>query len=146
MKKAVLISGFGWYNSRLQPVRELLESDGYETVSYLSDFDHRSKSYIVDKNSECEYIHVPAYKKNLSIKRLISHYVFGEQLKRVLEKEKPDLIYCMLPPNSAAKHCLRYKKKIPQCKYFVDLIDLWPESMPIGGGIKIISYSNSGVN
>lgn len=131
MKKAVLISGFGWYESRLKPIRELLESDGYETVSYLSDFDHRSKSYITDKNPECKYIHVLAYEKNLSISRLLSHFVFGEKLKKVLSYEKPDLIYCMLPPNSAAKHCLKYKKMIPKCKYYVDLIDLWPESMPI---------------
>lgn len=131
MKKAMLISGFGWYDSRLKPIQELLESDGYKTVTYLSDFNHSSKSYITDKSPECKYIHVPAYKKNLSVSRLLSHFIFGEKLKKILAQENPDLIYCMLPPNSAAKYCLRYKKKIPQCKYYVDLIDLWPESMPI---------------
>lgn len=132
MQKAVLISGFGWYGSRLKPIRELLESDGYETIVYLSDFSHGSKSYVKDKSPECEYVHVPAYKKNLSISRLFSHFVFGEKLKKILAKVKPDLIYCMLPPNSVAKHCFKYKKKKPQCKYYVDLIDLWPESMLIG--------------
>ncbi len=131
-----MISGFNWYESRLKPVAEVLEEKGYTTVFYLSDFDHRSKAYFRNKIKECDYIHVPPYKSNLSVARLFSHMVFGHELGKVLKNESPDLIYCMVPPNSAAPPCLRYKQHHSDCKYYVDLIDLWPESMPIGEGYK----------
>lgn len=131
MKKAILISGFGWYEERLKPVSEVLEEKGYKSVCYLSDFNHQRKKYFIDTQNGCKYIHVPVYKKNLSVARLFSHMIFGYKLKKILKKEKPDLIYCMVPPNSAAMSCLKYKKKHPVCKYYLDIIDMWPESMPI---------------
>lgn len=131
MKKAVLVSGFNWYESRLKPVSEVLEEEGYTVSFYLSDFSHESKSYFTDKIQECNYIHVPSYDKNMSIARLFSHMVFGHKFKRIIRREKPDLIYCMIPPNSVAPPCLKYKESHPKSKYYLDIIDLWPESIPI---------------
>lgn len=139
-KKAVLISGFGWFENRLKPVAEVLEERGYDVNFYLSDYEHMRKSYIIDKRSECNYIHVPAYQKNMSLRRLLSHKVFGRKIKIILEREKPDLIYSLLPPNSVATPCLQYKKKNTECKYYVDLIDLWP------GTLEFMSNGNGTVN
>ena len=131
-KKALMISCFDWYKSRLEPIRQLLLEE-YETMVLIADFDHINKKHITDKNPECTYIHVPEYHKNLSLERIRSHMNFGKAVEYYLERFKPSLIYLQMPPNNMARYCLRYKKKHPQCTYIVDIIDLWPESMPLKG-------------
>lgn len=132
MKKAFLISCFNWYKTRLEPVRDLLISQGYEVSVLTSDFSHIKKKPIDERYSECIYIHVPMYQKNLSIARIKSHLYFGKQIAKFIDKEKPDLIYLLLPPNNTARYCARYKRKNPNTKFIIDIIDLWPESMPLG--------------
>ncbi len=130
MKKAVLISCFDWYETRLKPVKEVLEST-YNVSVLTSDFEHISKCRIKKCLTECEYIHVPSYKKNVSIKRIVSHIVFGKKVGWKINKIRPDLIYLLMPPNNTANYCFNYKKRHPEVKYIVDIIDMWPESMPI---------------
>lgn len=132
MKKAVIISCFGWYETRLRPICELLQED-YETVVLLSDFDHIAKENIINRYPECEYISVLPYKKNLSIQRLRSHIGFARSSYYRLEMLNPDLIYALIPPNSVAKFCAKYKIKHENVKLIFDIIDMWPESMPIKG-------------
>jgi hypothetical protein len=132
VKKALLISCFDWYEKRLKPIKELLEADEYQVTILTSDFDHIKKIYIDKQSGDCTYIHVPSYKKNISPQRIMSHFVFGKKVSRYLEKLKPDLIYLLLPPNNTADYCLNYKLKNPDCRYILDIIDLWPESMPLG--------------
>lgn len=132
MKKAVLVSCFNWYKTRVEPVRALLLECGYETSVILSDFNHITKKRITKKNSDCCYIHVPSYEKNISLNRIRSHLFFGKKTAFFLKQEKPDLIYLLLPPNNIAKYCTQYKKNNPNTKLIIDIIDLWPESMPIG--------------
>lgn len=132
MKKAFLISCFNWYKARLEPVRDLLIRQGYEVSVLTSDFSHIKKKAIDERYSECTYIHVPSYKTNLSLARIKSHLCFGKQVAKFIENEKPDLIYLLLPPNNTAKYCTQYKRKNPNIKLIIDIIDLWPESMPIG--------------
>lgn len=132
MKNAVLISCFNWYKTRVEPIRDLLLDCGYETSVILSDFNHITKKRLTKKNPDCYYIHVPSYEKNISLKRIQSHLFFGKETGFFLEQKKPDLIYLLLPPNNTAKYCSQYKKEHPDTKLIVDIIDLWPESMPIG--------------
>ena len=132
MKTALLITCFNWYKARVEPVRELLISHGYEVNVLTSDFDHIKKKTFDNRYSECTYIHVPPYKKNLSLDRIKSHLYFGKQVAKFIKKEKPDLIYLLLPPNNTAKYCAQYKRNNPDTKLFIDVIDLWPESMPLG--------------
>ena len=137
MKKAMLISCFCWYDARLKPIKELLEEE-YDVSSYTSDYIHTLKTYIdeKDKNSECTYIHVPSYKKNLSLKRFWSYICFGRKVGKEIHRKRPDLIYLLLPPNNIAHYCTKFKAKYPNTQYYVDIIDLWPESMPIKDAIK----------
>ena len=130
MKKALLISCFNWYKTRLEPIREILLEKGYEVTILIADFDHFNKAPIRNKYPECVYITVPRYKKNLSIRRVYSHLFFGREVNKYLEKEQPDLVYCQVPPNNVAKYCTRYKKQKPETKLILDIIDLWPESIP----------------
>ncbi|MBQ3545401.1 MAG: glycosyltransferase [Lachnospiraceae bacterium] len=131
MKKAVMISCFGWYERRLAPIKELISKE-YETTIYMGDFIHSTKETVTKQFDDCRYIHINPYKKNISLKRLYSHFNFSKQIYRILKKEKPDLIYALIPPNSVANYCAKYKRKNPECRLVFDVIDMWPESMPLG--------------
>ncbi len=131
MKKAILISCFDWYTTRLQPIREYLIEKGYQVIVLTSDFEHISKKPVQKRFKECTYISVPRYKKNLSVQRMYSHLKFGKEIDKFIYKDQPDLIYALLPPNNIGKYILSYKKKYPKTKVVIDIIDLWPESMPL---------------
>lgn len=130
MKKAIVISCFDWFEKRLEPIMETLEKQ-YEVIALLSDFNHIKKKRITHYEKHCRYINVPTYKKNLSFKRIKSHISFTNSVKNELMKESPDFIYCLIPPNGLAKCCIDYKRIKPEVKIVFDIIDLWPESMPL---------------
>lgn len=130
MKTAVLISCFDWYKSRLQPIKLELEKNQYKVIVLLSDFIHGKKTKITEKLPECTYISVKPYKKNVSVKRLLSHHFFAKDVLRQLNIIRPDLVYALLPPNSVSDVCRKYKLKNPDIKLILDVIDMWPESMP----------------
>ncbi|WP_295160856.1 hypothetical protein [Selenomonas sp. AE3005] len=131
MKKAVLVSCFDWYEKRLKPIRDLLIEKGYDVKILLSDFDHTNKQKCNKLYDSCTYLHVPIYKKNISLQRIMSHISFARQCKKYIEKYKPDIIYCLVPPNKVVDYCANYKKRNPTVKLIVDIIDMWPESMPL---------------
>ena len=130
MKTAVLISCFDWYKSRLQPIKSELERNQYKVIVLLSDFIHAKKTKITDKFPECTYIPTKPYKKNVSVGRLLSHFLFARDVMKRLDMVHPDLVYALVPPNSVADVCRKYKLKNPDAKLILDLIDMWPESMP----------------
>lgn len=132
MKKAVIISCFNWYENRLKPIRELLVEKGYEVIVLIADFEHIKKQPVSRKYAECNYISVPAYKKNISFGRVYSHMIFARECKTEINTIKPDLVFCQIPPNRTVNFCADYKKKNPNTKLIIDIIDLWPESMPLG--------------
>lgn len=127
MKKAIIISCFGWRKGRLEYIEEYLHNHGYKVQQYASDYSHQKKEYLEPEERVCA-IHVRPYKKNLSFARLYSHYDFAEQIYKILCAEKPDLVYGVVPPNSVARVCAKYKRNHPQTKLVYDIIDMWPES------------------
>ena len=96
-----------------------------------SDFMHIKKERIQDKKQNYQYIHVKKYSKNLSFSRLYSHWKFSKDSLKVIKDYKPDLLYVLIPPNSLAKQMSTYKMKNRKIKLIFDVIDLWPETMPI---------------
>lgn len=127
MKKAILISCFGWYAERIRYIEEVLKGKGYSVEIYSSDYSHIKKCR-VEKEPNSNYVHVPAYKKNLSLARLYSHLIFSYKIFRILKKNKPELVYALIPPNSVAKACAKYKKLNKNSFLVYDIIDMWPES------------------
>lgn len=77
MKKAFLIS-LGC-EDRLKIIRNVLK-EKYSCRIFISDFDHTKKKYIENKDSECEYIHVPNYNKNISFGRINAYISFSHQI------------------------------------------------------------------
>lgn len=127
MKKAILISCFGWRKGRLEYVDQYLRCQGYEALQYTADYNHERKVYIEPEEGVTP-IHVRPYKKNLSFARLYSHYDFSKQVYKLLSEERPDFVYGVIPPNSVASACAKYKRKHPESKLVYDIIDMWPES------------------
>lgn len=130
MKRALIVSCFNWYESRIKPIREILCKE-YDVTILVSDYDHIKKSPVKNKYNECTYIAVPEYKKNLSVQRVKSHIIFGKAVRKYLYLLEPEVIFVQLPPNNIGIYCVEFKKENPKTKLYVDLIDLWPESMPI---------------
>lgn len=129
MMKCVFISCFDNYDIRIKPIEVFLSQRGYESDYITSDFNHVKKShYTVNRNKTIQ-IKVLPYYKNLSVRRLLSHYVFAKKAIREVKRIKPDLLYVMLPPNSLAWFASRYKKK-NKVRLVYDLYDLWPETFP----------------
>lgn len=129
--KCVTVSCFDYYSIRMEKINNYYLTEGYDVTYLYADFDHFAKA----KNTslyECgEKIHVPFYNKNLSLKRLYSHYVFSKSVSKRLEEIKPDIVYCIFPPNSLVREVVRYKKKNNAVKIIFDNYDFWPESFPI---------------
>ncbi len=132
-KIALFISCFEeWYGKRLEPIIQYYKSVNYEVVCAVSDYNHIKKIYSKKNNSNCTYVHVPGYNSNISLQRIISHMTFGKKIKELIDYYKPQFVYLVLPPNNTARYCYSYKKRHPEVVFVLDIIDLWPESMPIG--------------
>lgn len=113
----------------MKAITEYFDKAGYETTYLISDYDHYSKNPLVTDHPNTEQIHVPAYKRNLSIRRLWSHYVFAKKVYKTLCSIKPEIVYCMFPPNSLVQQVVRYKRRTG-AKLLLDCYDMWPESFP----------------
>ncbi|HEY8390975.1 MAG TPA: glycosyltransferase WbuB, partial [Clostridia bacterium] len=137
MKKDVLIIaqflGFEseGINSRFTYIAKLMHYNDVEIVSSL--FNHlkkefRTQNLYYENNYKITLIKEPGYKKNVSIKRLYSHYILSKNIIKYLkQRKKPDVIYCAVPSLSVANVVSKYAKNnnIP---FIIDIQDLWPEA------------------
>lgn len=155
MKKIITIAAFGHdvrenTNERGASFVRAFKNAGFAITHVSTDFDHAHKDYIDVKAEEnvegikVEHLHVMAYKKNLSIQRIISHLQFAWKLGKYLIslKELPDYIYCVTPTSTSAYVAGRFckKHKIP---FIIDIIDVWPDSLIPIYKTKLISIATS---
>ena len=138
MKKALIITCNDSYDysTRTKYLESVLYEQGYLVEHLLSDFDHRSKkSYTASHGGKIHYIHVPHYSKNISIKRILSHIIFGHKVKKFVMSGDYELIYHCAPPNNTIKQISKCKKKK---SFFLvtEIGDMWPESIPVGNNLK----------
>ncbi|EJT6171573.1 glycosyltransferase family 4 protein [Clostridium perfringens] len=108
-----------------------------------TDFSHRTKEKRKKNNENLSYkltyVEELGYKKNVSIKRFFSHYIFAKNLRKYLyNRKKPDVIYCSIPSIDAAYYVTKYAKK-NNIKLIIDIQDLWPEAFKMVFNIPIIS-------
>ena len=125
----------GGTKGRFLYVGEMLASRGHHVEMVVSDFNHAKKCH--RKNNEIAYnayktkitvLHETGYERNVSIKRLWSHFVWGRNVRNYLKSiTKPDVIYCAVPSLTAARVAAIYCKK-NQIQFVIDLQDLWPEA------------------
>lgn len=146
--KTILVSAFTNICSPNNRTLAILNNIEEEKKVVTTDFNHGKKQYYEPKevsHPNQVFLHVPTYKKNLSVKRIWSHLVFAKKVKEYLSSldKNPDAIYCTMPTSSSAYICARYCKK-HGIKFVIDVIDLWPDSLlPLVKGkefIKVILY------
>jgi hypothetical protein len=140
MKKIVVISNFflETENSRSNLAYKYFKEKGYDTKLICSDFSHATKKKQYYKNGN-EYIVIKTkkYKSNLSPQRIFSHICFAKNVIKELSKIEVDLVYVNIPPNILGYYVAKYCKK-NNIKLITDVIDLWPEALPIPIKIKKI--------
>jgi glycosyltransferase involved in cell wall biosynthesis len=117
-------------------------SDKFEVELITSNFYHTKK---IHKSITGNYpfritlINEPGYKKNISINRIISHWVFGKNLRRYLNTKKEiDIVYSSFPSFSIANVACQFSSKT-KSKFVIDIQDLWPESLEKFLGKNIMS-------
>ncbi len=116
---------------RFKYITEFFNQNGFDASYIISDYSHYEKKHKEQSYPNVIHIHVPEYKKNMSVSRLLSHHAFANEVYKKLNEMNPDVVYCMFPPNMLVKRCAQYKKKHPNVKLVFDCYDSWPESMPV---------------
>lgn len=133
-------------NSRFIYLANLIDKQKFDVEIITSDFFHSDKikrkvsnELLKQFDYKISLISEPEYKKNISIKRFYSHYIFAQNVKKYLEKiEKPDLLYVAVPSLDVAKVVSEFADK-NNIKLIVDVQDLWPEAFKMVLNIPIIS-------
>ena len=148
MSKILIIANFcrkfdGTINGRFLYLAELLSQKGFNVELITSDFNHGTKKYkeepVRTYKSTITYIHEPGYSKNLSIRRLYSHWVWGNNIGKYLYRQSdfPNYIYCAVPSLTAALKCAMFSKR-NNIKFIIDIQDLWPEAFGLAIKSKVL--------
>lgn len=127
-------------NCRFSYLAKLLLSKGHSVEIVCSSFSHIKKQQRNDNIDELfTLIYEPGYKRNVSIKRILSHKKMAENLRQYLRKrEKPDVIYCAVPSLDVAEAAALYAKE-KNIKFIIDVQDLWPEAFKMVFDLPIVS-------
>jgi len=130
--KVVIVNCFDTYEDRIDLLHDFFSDKGNDVTVVQSDFRHFKKVKRTESKEDFIFVESKPYYKNMSVARMTSHYDFAKRAFQVVEDLQPDLLYVMVPPNSLTKFAAQYKRKHNNVKLIFDLIDLWPETMPIG--------------
>lgn len=132
MMKVVIATCFESNEERVSFVLDACKSRKYKTKVFTTDFSHIKKQKRENIPNGYMVIETKPYNRNLSVKRMLSHKKFAKDVFKQIELETPDLIWLMAPANSLIAEAKKYLKKYPTTKLVIDIIDMWPESLPIG--------------
>jgi len=121
--------------------KELSKGNRVEIIT--SDFGHSAKKRKSPlKHSwpfKITFLHEAGYKKNISIKRFFSHYKWGKEVAKYLDKrKKPDVIYCAVPSLTASLQSAKYCER-KNVRFIIDIQDLWPEAFKLAFHVPMIS-------
>lgn len=126
-----IINCFETYNERVSIINEYFRLKRHNVTVYTSNFEHSTKKYKLTNDENYVYVNSPKYFRNISIKRLYSHYITSKRIFDILYNEKTDILWVMIPPNSFVKRARIFKRDFPNIKLIFDVIDMWPETFPI---------------
>ena len=138
--KAVIVNCSETYEYRVDLIYDFLKSKGCQVTIIQSNFMHFKKEYRKESKEDYIFVKTRPYYRNLSFARIFSHYKFAKDAFSTVEKIEPDILFTLVPPNSLAKFASLYKKKHKKVKLVFDIIDLWPESMPINISKKLLPF------
>lgn len=135
-KRVVIVTNSSSYEPRAERIGQYFVKNNCSVLWIESDFIHREKIKGRNKTENHIYLDTVVYRKNVSIRRLYSQYDFAKKTEKILAKLEIDLLYVLLPANSLAPAAVRFKKKNPNLQLVFDIIDLWPESLPVNKNVQ----------
>ena len=132
--------------SRFNYIAERVDKRNTTVEIVTTNFSHGTKTHRSVSNEEMNCIdykltmlYEPGYTKNISFKRLYSHYILGKNLEKYLKsRKKPDVIYCAVPSLDVAKVAAKYAEG-NNIRFIIDIQDLWPEAFRMIFNVPLIS-------
>ena len=129
--RAAIVDCFDVYDRRAKLLQDILQGEGYQVSVLISDLRHIQRCRRETCPQGWEMIPVRTYTWKYSLSRIRSHIQFSREALARVEELGPDLLWVIAPPNSLVKGAAAYKRGHPQVRLIVDLMDLWPESLPV---------------
>lgn len=126
---------------RVRFVSETCINKNYNVEVITTDFSHIKKTKRNNIPENYKVIETKPYSKNLSIKRMASHKQFAVDVFKYLDDKNVDIIWVMIPGNYLVKEAKRYKDRHSNIKIIFDVIDMWPESLPISLNKNIFPFN-----
>ncbi len=128
-----IISSFDVNDHRVELLQNGLSREGHRVSVLLPDFRHTQKCGRTNSPRGAELLPARPYYHNFSPGRIHSHIQFSEDAMARVEELHPDILWVLVPPNSLVKAAALYKEQCPELKLVLDVMDLWPETMPVAG-------------
>ena len=145
-EKVLIISNFHENSpiSRSNMAYNYYRENGYDAIVLCSSFSHSLKEFREFDNADIVTLKTLPYSSSLSLARIASYVIFSFRLYKFLGRNSFDLVYVNLPPNGVGLPLLMRKTRFK--RLIVDVIDLWPEALPISNGyIKKSALYVSGI-
>ena len=139
--KLTIVTCFESNEERVAFIREACEERGFEVEVITSDFSHVRKTVRNNIPEGYQAIKTVPYYRNISLKRLQSHRRFAKEAFDLIRQEDADLLWIMAPANSLVKEAARYQRKYPRTLIIIDIIDMWPESLPVSYDMHAFPFS-----
>lgn len=128
VKKVILVTNSSSYEPRAELVGDFFEQCGCRVLWVESDFIHREKQKKARQQEKHVYLDTFPYQKNLSVRRLYSHWDFAKKAEAFLKEQQADLLYVLVPANALTPAAVKAARAL-SAKLVIDVIDLWPESL-----------------
>lgn len=122
---------------RMGILARYLSDAGHSVVWWSSTFDHARKRHEVDGDRRIEVsptftyrlLRGASYGRNVSLRRIVDHWLIGRKLKRYVDTEaRPDIIVCAFPSIELCDEATKYGK-VAGVPVLLDIRDLWPDVM-----------------
>lgn len=135
--------GLPWKGKRRgrygQLSRELV-ARGHRVTWFTSDFSHGSKTYRAwpeaagDANLCIKLLHVPPYSRNISLRRVASHAVYGHRVAKALSalgrSASVDAVVASIPPIESARVAMTWCAE-NEAAGILDMQDAWPHVLSL---------------
>lgn len=128
--RASIVCAHSTLEYRAKLVQQWFISNGFEAGLVVSDWDHIEKTKRTQFDEGSIVVPTRPYRRNISVARVLSNLQFSRSAMIEVGRQKPDIAYVMLPPNSLAKMAADYKRRFPNVRLIFDVLDLWPEAFP----------------
>lgn len=130
----VIVDCFDTWEHRANLLYKAFTEEGHKVRVLISDYRHIEKAYRTDNKKDFRFFHAERYDRNLSVARMRSHIRLSRSIFSFIDRHSScvDLLWVLAPPNVFVRDAVGVKQRNPGMKLVIDLIDLWPESLPMG--------------